>query len=131
MEIIYKAFDGTMFNTKTACAEYEEKYDVCRKLKTTILMSVTGSLISSTSFMDDPSLPYYMVINDKEEFDVINSYLKKNHEPNLDEVFLPDGKGCIYWDEDSEQWENYEYLRKKCIEHSRLLEGFYSQMNGY
>lgn len=131
MEIIYKAFDGTTFESKTACMEYEEKYDVCRKLETSILFDVTGSIISPTTFMDDPSLPYYMVINSKEEFDVINNHFKKNREPNLDEIYLPGGKGCLYWDEDTEEWANYDSLRRKCIEHSRILEGFYSQMNGY
>lgn len=128
MEIIYKAFDGTMFKTKEACAEYEEKYDVCRKLETSILLDVEGNLISPTSFMDDPSLPYYMVISDKEELDVINNHLKKNREPNLDEIYLSGGKVCLYWDEITEEWEYYDYLRRKCIEHSRVLEGFYTQM---
>lgn len=128
MEIIYKAFDGTMFNTKEACAEYEEKYDVCRKLETSLLIDITGSIVSPTSFIDDPSLPYYMVINNKEEFDVINNHLKKNHEPNLDEIYLPGGKGCLYWDEDTEQWANYKYLRENFINISRILEGFYLKM---
>jgi hypothetical protein len=128
MEIIYKAFDGTMFETKAACAAYEEKCNACRKLETTIFMSATGSIISPTSFMDDPCLPYYMVINSEEEFDIINNHLKKNHEPNLDEIFLPGGKGCLYWDEDYDQWEDYEHLRRKYIEHYRILEGFHSQM---
>lgn len=128
MEIIYKAFDGTMFESKTACEEYEEKYDVSRKLKTTILIDVEGSLISPTSFMDDPSLPYYMVIHNQEEFDVINNHLKKNREPNLDEIYLPDGKGCLYWDEYTEQWTNYDYLRRDFTEISRILEKFYLQM---
>lgn len=128
MEIIYKAFDGTMFKTEEACAEYEEKNDIRCKLKTTVLMDVEGNLVSPTSFMDDPSLPYYMVIHSQEEFDVINNHFKKNREPNLDEIYLPDGKGCLYWDEITEEWENYECLRRKCIEHSRILEGFYTQM---
>jgi hypothetical protein len=128
MEIIYKAFDGTTFESKTACMEYEEKYDVSRKLKTTILINVEGNLISPTSFMDDPSLPYYMVIHNREEFDVINNHLKKNGEPNLDELYLRGGKGCLYWDENTEQWENYEYLRENYFEHSRFLEEFYLQM---
>lgn len=128
MEIIYKAFDGTMFETKAACAEYEAKYDVCRKLETSILLDVEGNLISPTSFMDDPSLPYYMVIHNREELDVINNHLKKNGEPNLDDFYLPDGKGCLYWDEFTEQWENYEHLRENYFEHSRFLEEFYLQM---
>lgn len=128
MEIIYKAFDGTMFKTKEACAEYEEKYDVCRKLETSILLDVEGNLISPTSFMDDPSLPYYMVIHNQEELDVINNHLKKNHEPNLDEIYLYGGKVCLYWDENTEQWENYEYLRREFIEVSQFLEGLYLQM---
>ena len=128
MEILYKAFDGTIFKTETACAEYEEKYDVRRKLKTSILMDVEGNLISPTSFMDDPSLPYYIVIQNQEEFNAINDHLKKNREPNLDGIYLPGWKGCIYWDEITEQWENYEYLRRNYFEHSQILEKIYLQI---
>lgn len=128
MEIIYKAFDGTTFESKTACEEYEEKYDVSRKLKTAILLDATGDLVTPASFMVDPSLPYYMVIYNKEEFDVINEHFRNNHEPNLDEIYLPYGKGCLYWDENTEQWANYEYLRKNYFEHSRFLEELYFQM---
>ena len=128
MEIIYKAFDGTMFGSKTACAEYEEKHDVSRKLKTTVLLDVKGDLVTPASFMVDPALPYYMVIHNKEEFDVINEHFKNNHEPNLDEIYLPYGKGCLYWDENTEQWANYGYLRRNYFEHSQFLEELYLQM---
>ena len=129
MEAIYRAFDGTIFEDRFACAKYEEKYKAnpCEVLKNSVLMDVDGNIIAPSSFFDNPTRLFYVVINDEKELDIINMHLVRNFLPTLDKYEAKAYKGCFYWDIKTECWETYYDLRENWKDASAVLEKFYNQ----
>lgn len=129
METIYRAFDGTIFEDKIACAEYEEKNKInpCEALKTSVLMDVDGDIISPTSFFDNPTRLFYVVIKNEIELNIINTHLSKNRLPTLNKYDAMAYEGCFYWDTRTERWETYHKLREDWKDASTVLEKFYIQ----
>lgn len=124
-EIIkYQADDGTIFDTKESCVEYENlrfTMSLCGKVR--FYYTDNSEMINESLEAKLESCYYFVVINDS----IINSLSDKFDEYGVLNPWkqlkntLPKEKGVYWYNENEEIWEEYTSVLKETIKKAKLF----------
>lgn len=94
MEIVYRAFDGTEFRTKDACAQYERNSIGLKGIR---MWDFSGKPTEETNNA------YFLHLDDEEEYAKVFIAMSENDDGCHDGI-EDDDIGWYYWDEYNERY---------------------------
>lgn len=121
MEIIYRAFDGTNFDSEDECTEYESRMKVAAMNLKSRFFDRDGDLMNINDLFTCLENGYYMELTTMEEAKFIAEYSEK--EVGMTIFATTPTIGRYYWDADKDEWHNIEELYAAYADKLKIFEG--------
>lgn len=122
MKIIYRADDGTDFNSHEECEAYESKKKIAALNLQSRFFDHSGNLMDITDLYDCIEDGWYMEIADAVEAEFIADYAER--EVGIIVFFKSKPTaGRFYWDNNIDKWRNVEELYAAYAEKLKVFEG--------
>ena len=123
MEIIYRADDGTEFNNKDDCMEYEERQRLRGIKLTSRFWDKSGHPLLIEDLAGTVKYAYYAELATDEEAVFIDGYAYEKVGCCIFEDTCYAKAGRYYYDSDRNAWINIEELNKPYREMLKIFEG--------
>ena len=102
MKVIYEAFDGTQFEEKNECLEYELIYEEERISEQIILLDQYGGVIADRVSEVDFDRVFTIVVGNEEAVEFLNKLFNEN------DTHVPRGgfqtNTVYWWDDEKIEW---------------------------
>lgn len=122
MEIIYRAVDGTIFDSEDECLEYESKMKIAAMNLKSRFFDSNGVLMDTNDLFNCLENGYYMELATVEEAKFIAEYSEKEVGTTIFYI-TPPSIGRYYWDENRDEWHNVEELYAIYADKLKIFEG--------